>query len=68
MPRLIKGEPNSTTVTVAELIEKLKEYPAEMPVAYTWEGQVNPIDFSTFEVMEETNKVFGPVLLLDAET
>jgi len=68
MPKLIKGWEHSETVTVGELIKKLSEYPTDMAVAYTWEGQVLPVVLSEIEVMEETDRVFGPVLLLDAET
>lgn len=68
MPRLIKRHSNSQTATVAELIAKLAEYPPDMAVAYTWEGQITPVDFSEIEVMQETDQVFGPVLLLNAET
>lgn len=68
MPGLIKGQKNSTTVTVSELISKLSEYPPDMAIAYTWEGQVTPVVLSEVEVMGETDMVFGPVLFLNAET
>jgi hypothetical protein len=68
MPKLIKDWKDSNTVTVAELIAKLSEYPPDMAVAYTWEGQVLPVVLEELEVMDETDRVFGPVLLLDAET
>lgn len=68
MPRLLKDCKDSDTVSVAQLIAKLSEYPPDMAVAYTWEGQVLPVVLEELEVMEETDRVFGPVLLLDAET
>ena len=68
MPQLIKRWEGSTTATVGELIAKLSEFPQEMGVAYTWEGQVLPVVLEKIEVMEDTDKVCGPVLLLDAET
>jgi hypothetical protein len=68
MPKLIKGWQDSTTVTVAELIRKLSEYPQDMAIAYTWEGQVLPVLLEEIEVMQETSKVYGPVVLMNAET
>lgn len=68
MPKLIKDWKDSNTVTVAELIAKLSEYPQGMAVAYIWEGQVCPVVLDKIEVMQETEYVYGPVLLLNAET
>lgn len=68
MPKLIKEWKDSTTVTVGELIAKLSEYPSEMAIAYTWEGQVLPVVLDEMEVVQETSRVHGPVLLLNAET
>lgn len=68
MPRLIKSEPNSTTVTVAELIAHLSLYPPDTAVAYMWEGQITPVDLHDIDVYQETTKVFGPVVLMNAET
>lgn len=68
MPRLIKAWPLSETVTVGELIAELQKHDSEMAVAFVWEGQITPVVFHRFEVMQETDKVYGPVLLMDAET
>ena len=68
MPRLIKKWPNSETVTVSELISELQKYDPEMAVAFLWEGQITSVEFGLFQVMPETDKVYGPVLLMDAET
>ena len=68
MPQLIKGWSESNTATVSELIQKLSEYPPDMPIAYTWEGQVVPVVIDEINVMEETDKVHGPVVLMNAET
>lgn len=67
MPHLLKDWRDSNTVTVQELINELLKYDGSMAVAYTWEGQVLPVVLDKIEVMEETSRVFGPVLLLDAE-
>jgi len=67
MPKLYTDW-NQQTVTVAELIAKLSEYPPDMAVAYTWEGQVLPVVLKEIEVMTESKSVCCPVLLLDAET
>lgn len=68
MKKLIKEWEDSNTVTVGELIRKLSEYPKEMAIAYTWEGQILPVVLAEIEVMQETKKVHGPVILLNAET
>ena len=68
MPKLIKGCMDSTTITVADLIAKLNEYPPGMAVAYTWEGTVRPVVVKEIEIMQDTDRVHGPVLLLNAET
>jgi len=68
MPKLIKGWQDSTTTTVGELIRKLSEYPQDMAIAYTWEGQILPVVLEEIEVMQETNKVYGPIVLMNAET
>jgi hypothetical protein len=68
MPKLIKSEPNSTTVTVSELIEYLSLYPPDTAIAYQWEGQVTPIVLDEIAIMQETAKVHGPVVLMNAET
>ena len=68
MPKLIKGWQDSNTITVAELIRKLSEYPQDMAIAYTWEGQILPVVLDEIEVMQESSKVYGPVVLLNAET
>lgn len=39
-----------TTMTVAELREKLAEYPDDMPVLFEWEGQRIPAGPFTVEV------------------
>ena len=68
MPKLIKGWQDSNTLRVAELIRKLSEYPQGMAIAYTWEGQILPVVLDEIEVMQESSKVYGPVVLLNAET
>jgi hypothetical protein len=68
MTRLIKAWPLSTTVTVGELMQELQKHDPEMAVAFLWEGQITPVVLHCFEVMQETDKVHGPVLLMDAET
>jgi hypothetical protein len=68
MPRLIKEWPLSETVTVGELILELQKHDPEMAVAFLWEGQITPVVLARIEVMQETDKVHGPVLLMDAET
>ncbi len=55
-------------MTVAELIKKLSEYPQDMAIAYTWEGQILPVVLEEIAVMGETNKVYGPLVLMDAGT
>ena len=67
MPKLKKHWDQSVTATVAELIAKLQTYPPEMAVAYTWESQVAEVVLDKIEVMPETDRLNGPVLLLDAE-
>ncbi len=67
MPRLRKDWENSHTVTVGQLIAKLAEYPPDMPVAYTWEGQTLPVRLDAIEIVPDSKHVFGPVLLLDAD-
>lgn len=68
--RLIKSVPYSITITVSELIEALRQYPDNLPVAYLWEGQVTPVVVSEIKVHEENSlsDVYGPVLLMNAET
>lgn len=68
MPRLIKSEPFSTTVTVAELIAKLSQYPPETAIAYLWESQITPVVLDQIEIRQETDKVHGPVVVMNAET
>lgn len=68
MPQLLKNAPWSSTITVAELIEKLQQYPPEMAVAFTWEGQIKPVFPENFTVSDESRHIYGPVLLMDAET
>lgn len=67
MPELIKHY-KSETVKISDLIAKLSEYPPDMAVAYTWEGQITPVVLDEIKVMQETSKVYGPVLLLNVET
>ena len=66
--RLLKSHVCSETVTVAEVIQELQKYASHLPVAFVWEGQIRPVVFEAFEVMQETDKVHGPILLLDADT
>tara|TARA_R110002096_G_scaffold66682_2_gene162162 strand:- start:1652 stop:1855 length:204 start_codon:yes stop_codon:yes gene_type:complete len=67
MPKLFKLN-SVNTVTVGELVERLRSHPQDMPVAYTWEGQILPVKLDEIEVMQGTRFVHGSVLLLDAET
>ena len=55
------------TLTVKELIEVLSTFPADMPVAYTWEGQITPVEKDAITVLNSSKHVTTPVLLLDAE-
>jgi len=68
MSQLLKGVKDSNTITVGELIQCLQNFPPGMSVAFTWEGQVLPVLPERFEIMPDTDRVCGPVLLLDAET
>jgi len=68
MRKLLKHFPEKATVTNGELIEKLQNYPLDILVAYSWEGCVVPVVLGEMEVMEETDFVHGPVLVLDADT
>jgi hypothetical protein len=68
MPPLIKDWPLTMTVTIAELVANLQEYPQDMAVAFTVEGQVTPVVLERMKIMQETSSVYGPVLLMDAET
>lgn len=68
MPRLLKDWKDSSTATVGELIAKLSKYPQDMAVAYTWEGQILPVVLEEISVMGETSKVYGPIVLMNAET
>ena len=44
-----------TTMTVAELREKLNEYPQDMPVFATWEGVLAPITSEHFATVKPMN-------------
>lgn len=70
MPQLLKNEASigNETVTIKQLIQKLQEYPPDMMVAYTWEGQINPVILDEFIVEPNNKHLTGPTLLLDAET
>lgn len=46
------GHVNIKTMTVDEVIEKLKEYPGDMPVIPTWEGVYVGLDLNSFEIEE----------------
>ena len=46
-----KGHEAKTTLTVSELIEKLKKYPDDMPVIPTWESIHTSINSEEFEVV-----------------
>jgi hypothetical protein len=67
MPKLIKGWDNCT-ITVGELIQKLSEYPPDMAIAYTWESQVTPVVLDEIKVIQESDYIYGPVVLMNAET
>ena len=65
MPKLKKDESSTTTVTVGELIDKLSEFPQDMPVAYFWDYvMVDPVDLDGIKVKHESENLITPVLLL----
>lgn len=37
------GKRAKTVLTVGELVERLRQYPADMPVVAEWEGQRTPV-------------------------
>lgn len=39
------GKPAKTVLTVGELIERLSQHPADMPVVAEWEDQRMPLGF-----------------------
>lgn len=45
-----RGHVALTTMTVAELRAALTQYPDDMPVIGTWEGQVKPINLAAMSV------------------
>ena len=55
------------TLTIKELIEVLSTFPPDMAVAYTWEGQITPVEKDAITVLNLSKHVTTPVLLLDAE-
>ena len=65
---MITFEKDSTqlTSTVGELIEKLSNYPEDMAVAYTWEGQTLAVEHDKFYTLQENDFLKGPTLIMDA--
>lgn len=65
------GHAARVTMTVTELIEKLKEYPQDMPVFAEWETTINAVKPEAFEI--KSNFHFGKaeeacdVLVIDVE-
>jgi len=55
-----------TTMTVAELVEQLKEYPPDLPVFATWEGVIAPFSQGNFFV-RTFNPEMVPFLVIDVE-
>jgi hypothetical protein len=51
--RYPKGHLRGSTMTVAELREKLNQYPPDMPVIAQWEGTWNMIEYDAFDVEHE---------------
>jgi|694.fasta_scaffold19329_13 hypothetical protein len=70
LPRLIKSQTDSRTITVGKLIQILEKHDSRMPVAYLWEAQVTPVVPSEIKEHEESDldDVYGPIVLLNAET
>ncbi len=66
MPQLLKW-PAQPTVTVGELVAALSEMPQGLPIAYTWECQITPVDLSRIAVMEN-EYLCEATVILDAET
>ena len=56
------------TPTVGELMDLLSQFDRDLPVAYTWEGQVLPVDLGSIQLEVGGKNLAGPVVLLDAET
>ena len=52
--RYPKGHVLGTTMTVAELREKLNEFPQDMPVIAQWEGTWNFFESSNFDVVRSS--------------
>lgn len=51
MPRKLFDDPSDAmTLTVGELIEKLKEFPPDALTAYYWEGQHVPVTIKSIEI------------------
>ena len=64
------GHESGNTMTVAELREKLNEYPQDMPVFGTWEGvngYIRPDDFWVETVHKGDESEACPCLLIDVE-
>jgi len=51
------------TMTVGELIAKLKEYPQDLPVLATWEDTLNPVLGDFMKVGEGFHR--RPALIID---
>lgn len=57
----------STTITVGELIAHFQTFDPDLRVAYTWENQVKPVEISGIKIEQETDKVHGPIVMMDAD-
>jgi len=53
------------TMTVQQLIEKLQEYPRDLPVCTTWEGQLKPFEDDNFYLNDDQTST--TMLLIDVE-
>jgi hypothetical protein len=68
MPVQLGRYPNELTATVGELIAKLSQFDADLPVAYQWEGQITPVVIEDFTILAKSTHVVTPILLMNAET
>lgn len=68
--RYPRGHVHGTTMTVAELREKLNEFPQDMPVIAEWEGTWNFIEPDAFAVEKYEHghpEDYADVLVINVE-
>lgn len=65
--KVISKKSDAVTMTVAEIKEKLSEYPDDMPVIATWEGVAAWITTDNFSV-SENGYYQEPTLEIDVES